>query len=507
MLGAVGIFSEHLARRDDAGEMPTTLRRRDVEAFLARLGHLEAAGAMTDLGRRRNVKLLGKFLRDCRALGLTTRGAPMAGLADEVALRQCDRPPQLRRDSDDVGLALPDVVMAQLLGEESLALLEQLAGQMARSAVELQAGVGRRNAELCQLRFSCLDSDATVDEDGEHRASPVLVHDMPKVGKVNIRLPIHEREAKIVSVQQDRVRAAFPDTPTDQLVLFPRALKNPDGTKPVGPGWLTRAVRRWADALPSLDGPEQDASGKAVPFPSARVFPYAFRHSFAQRHADAGTPVDTLKELLGHDTIRVTLGYYRVTTHRKRAAQDALGPLQLDAASRLVRPGSGLLGPAEALREQIGQVAVPFGICTEPVNVAAEGRSCPFRHRCLGCEYFRTDPSYQPELKAYLAQLIADKERLAAAVPQLAEWARADAEPSDEEIEAVRRLLRANDEVVASLDAKDREAIEAAIATIRTGRAGLTDAVPVELQGLARQGRPTLFPTIERAAAKKASGD
>ena len=41
------------------------------------------------------------------------------------------------------------------------------------------------------------------------------------------------------------------------------------------------------------------------------MFPYAFRHSFAQRHADAGTPVDTLKELLGHDTVRTTLGYYR----------------------------------------------------------------------------------------------------------------------------------------------------------------------------------------------------
>ena len=34
-------------------------------------------------------------------------------------------------------------------------------------------------------------------------------------------------------------------------------------------------------------------------------------HSFAQRHADAGTPVDTLKELMGHKVIHTTLGYYR----------------------------------------------------------------------------------------------------------------------------------------------------------------------------------------------------
>lgn len=177
----------------------------------------------------------------------------MVGLPDEVALRRSDRPPQLRRDSDDVGRALPDVVMTQLLAEESLGLLEQMSGQMARAAVELQAGVGRRTAELCLLRFSCLDHDATVGEDGERRASPVLVHDMPKVGKVDVRLPIHEREAKIISAQRDRVCAAFPDTPTDRLALFPRPLKNPEGTKPARPGWLDRAVRRWADALPSLD--------------------------------------------------------------------------------------------------------------------------------------------------------------------------------------------------------------------------------------------------------------
>jgi integrase len=506
MLGSVGAFSEYLARRDDAGEIPpAALQRRDIEAFLARLGHLEAAGVMTGYVRRRTVDQFGKFLRDCRALGLTAPGGPMKGLPDEVALRQSDRPSPLRRGPDEVGRALPDVVMAQLLAEESLALLELVAGPMARVAVELQAGVGRRNAELCQLRFSCLDYDVTVGEDGESRASPVLIHDMPKVGKVDVRLPIHEREAKIITAQQDRVRGAFPDTPTDRLVLFPRPLKNPDGTRAVRPGWLSWAVRRWADALPHLDGPERDTSGHSVPFPRERVFPYAFRHSFAQRHADAGTPVDTLKELLGHDTIRVTLGYYRVTTRRKRAAQDALGPLQLDAAGRLVRPGSGPLAPAEALREQVGQVAVPFGVCTEPANVAADGHSCPFRHRCLGCEYFRTDPSYQPELRTYLAQLIADKERLAAAVPQLAEWARADAAPSDEEIDAVRRLLRANDEVVARLADEERRAIEDAIATMRVQRAGLTDAVPVELRGLARQARPTLFPTIERVATEKTS--
>jgi hypothetical protein len=213
--------------------------------------------------------------------------------------------------------------------------------------------------------------------------------------------------------------------------------------------------------------------------------------------------VDTLKELLGHDTVRTTLRYYRVTAKRKRAAQDALGPLQISADAQRVRPDGRALLPAEALREQVGQVAVPFGICTEPANVAANGRSCPFRHRCPGREYLRTDPSYQPELRAYLTQLLAGAERLAAA-PELAEWARATAMPSPEEIETLRRLILANQEVLAGLGEQDRQRVQDAITTARRSRATLEAAFPAQFRGLARQASPSLFPTIDRSAERQA---
>ena len=72
---------------------------------------------------------------------------------------------------------------------------------------------------------------------------------------------------------------------------------------------------------------------------------------------------------------------------------------------------------------------MPLGLCTEPVNVKARGHGCEFRYRCVGCAHFRTDPSNQAELRDYLHQLLAGRERLAAAVPQLADWARRDADP------------------------------------------------------------------------------
>jgi hypothetical protein len=90
------------------------------------------------------------------------------------------------------------------------------------------------------------------------------------------------------------------------------------------------------------------------------------------------------------------------------------------------------------------------------------------------CEHFRTDPSNQAELREYLHQLLAGRERLAAAVPQLAEWARRDATLSDEEITALRRLIRRNEQVIDELDPGDRAAVLDAIATARRLRAQLS---------------------------------
>ena len=53
-------------------------------------------------------------------------------------------------------------------------------------------------------------------------------------------------------------------------------------------------MRAWVEALDRLDGPERDRAGNPVPFPRERVFPYAFRHSFAQRHADAARSSEDL---------------------------------------------------------------------------------------------------------------------------------------------------------------------------------------------------------------------
>jgi hypothetical protein len=246
-------------------------------------------------------------------------------------------------------------------------------------------------------------------------------------------------------------------------------------------------MRRWVTALPAL------LDGDGQPFDRSRVVPYAFRHSYAQRHADNGTPVEVLRELMGHRSMATTQGYFRVRDERARQAVQTLAPLQIDRHGNRTMSVVEELAASERLRRQVGQIAVPLG-CTEPSNVKAHGHGCDYRYRCVGCEHFRTDPSNQAELRDYLHQLLTGRERLAAAVPQLADWARRDATPSDEEITALRQLIRRNEQIIDELEPADRAAVLDAIATTRRFRAQLRVTIPERFKGVTRPARPTLVP-------------
>jgi hypothetical protein len=133
------------------------------------------------------------------------------------------------------------------------------------------------------------------------------------------------------------------------------------------------------------------------------ITPYVLRHSYAQRHADAGVPVDVLKELMDHVAVATTMGYYRVGLKRKQHAIRSVGSLAVNAAG----DPAPFTSPTAYQR---ASVAVPFGNCTEPSNVKAGGGACPIRFQCAGCGFYRPDPSYLPALEQHIADLRADRE-------------------------------------------------------------------------------------------------
>ena len=177
-----------------------------------------------------------------------------------------------------------------------------------------------------------------------------------------------------------------------------------------------------------------------------------------------------LAELLDHRNLNVTRGYYRVGEERRRGAVNKVTAMQFDRhGNRIWRDARALLDDEHA-RYAVGSVAVPYGTCTEPSNVAAGGNDCPVRFRCAGCDHFRTDVSYLPDLTAYLDDLLRTRERLAAATG-IDTWARDQAAPADQEITVIRQLISRIKGDIAGLSPDDRARIDEAVAVVRKHRA------------------------------------
>jgi hypothetical protein len=128
---------------------------------------------------------------------------------------------------------------------------------------------------------------------------------------------------------------------------------------------LATALRRWVGAIPLLHSDLPGPDGAPLPFDRSLIYPYAFRHSYAQRHADAGVGVEIRKELMGHKDLSVTQNYYTVSLKRKRQA------ITIMSCYVHVRTGMLIARSGSPTRYKLTSVAVPFGNCIEPSNVKA----------------------------------------------------------------------------------------------------------------------------------------
>ncbi len=440
------------ASRDDHGTGPAALGRRDIESFAHRMAFLAATGKISPDARTRACREVRYLLREFRALGLTRPGGPAGGLPDDFAVRGSDIP--LKPDDPEAGRDLPPEIMRQLC--DRLPALEQASCRETRTAAELMIDTGRRPDEICALPWDCLE----YDEPGRE---PVLVYFNHKSARDGRRLPVAQATADLILAQKARVREMFPGTPLRELRLLPAAYANPHGRRPVTENHFGARHREWVDAMPPLlraDGTE---------FDKARVVPYAYRHTYAQRHADAGVPVDVLSALMDHRSLNTTRGYYTVGDQRRRDAVDKVASLQFDRRGNRIWRDAKTLLDSELARRAIGEVAVPYGTCSEPSNVQAGGNGCPYRFRCAGCGHFRTDVSYLPDLHAYLDDLLRNRERVLAAA-EIDQWARAEAVPSSEEITTIRSLITRIEAGLEDLTADEREQVGQAVALVRRHR-------------------------------------
>jgi integrase len=449
-INALARLSESLRSRDDHGLVPAALGRADIENFLSRLAYLESAGTISRYHRNVVSRGARAVLAGIRALGLTRPGQAAAGLPGDFAIEIGDIPAEPARG--EPGRDLPPEIMAILC-----ASLDTLQPAEVKAATQIAIDTGRRPEDILGLPADCLARDA----DG----APVLVYDNAKAHRLARRLPVSQATAAVITGQQARVRARFPATPPGELKLLPAPRRNPDGRRPMTISMLEDRHRDWVSRLGTLrtrDGCE---------FDKAKAVPYAYRHTYAQRHADAGVPIDVLAELLDHRNLNVTRRYYRVGEDRRREAVDKVTALSFDRHGNRIWRDAATLLQSEHARYAVGEAAVPYGRCTEPSNVQAGGGACPVRFRCAGCDHFRTDVSYLPDLTAYLDDLLRTRERLAAAIDGVDEWARADATPAQEEITQIRRLIGRIKGDITKLSDSERAQVDEAVTMIRKHRA------------------------------------
>ena len=452
---ACTIASHALSLRPGGGHTPSKLGYADMTAvFEAVKTATGTAGQVYESRYRR-----GLWARWHAVLELGRKTDALADLPAAFSRHPSQTIGHGEANEDEIGKAVPETVIAQLDAHLHLLGTDRTYGHawsptattaLFQAAYQILRDTGRRPGELVSLAEDCLEADQ-----GEY----ALVYDNHKKHRLRRRLPITAATAEVV-LRWQRYRAGLDLPASTRPWLFP-AWGETAGPGHLSTNRLVRALKGWVALIPALASDLPGPDGTPAPFDRSLITPYAFRHSYAQRHADAGVPVEVLKELMDHRTITVTQGYYTVSLKRKREA--------IAVMSRYVhdRTGTPVTGPNSAARYELRAVAVPFGNCIEPSNVKAGGKQCPIRFQCAGCGFYRPDPSYLPAIEDHVNSLKADRETALAidaddfVVRNLTDQATAFSQVAD----AMRAKLQ-------SLPETERAQVEQASALLRKARAG-----------------------------------
>jgi len=445
------VASDALAARPHCGEDPTALGLADIDAVVEAIRTANRLDGQPAGYQYRQTLMTRLFA--------VLEFGRVNGLMDSIPggfTRQ--RHHQLRKDrsGDETGKAIPETVIQQLDG-----YLPRMGNGIAHGALApadvdamfqtvyiILRDTGRRPQELCTLSSDCLQVDGS---------DFVLVWDNHKSRRMRRRLPILRQTADAIRTWQARAEQ-LPIPEVSRPYLFPSITTNSRNFH-MHVRSLASAIRSWVDDLPSLDSDVAGDDGVPVPFDRSLIYPYAFRHSYAQRHADAGVPVDVLRDLMDHRSVETTMGYYAISQKRKR---EAITTMRLTVTDRTGTPAP----MSSATAYQTRAVAVPFGNCIEPSNVKAGGKGCRLRFQCAGCGFYRPDASYLPAIEDHIRSLKADRE--AAHAMDADEFVMRNL---TDQIDAFTAIVAMIKDMLETMPPDERERIEDASRVLRKTRA------------------------------------
>ena len=219
-------------------------------------------------------------------------------------------------------------------------LLAEVRSPQERAAIWLMYGCGLRPGEAYNMTAGNVD----LEHGRVHVVNRAASRDVPPF---TIKADGQSSESKERTVPISE--AALPDLAKAMelsfrsggfLVLTPKRFDRvPEHWRlcRAGERWGGHAWRPWQnrDMINNLLRNTKSALARAGIELTAPFNLQTLRKSFAQNHADAGTPPRTLAKLLGHSNTRVTMQYYnRVTDANERAAAIAMNRLLEPQSSR-----------------------------------------------------------------------------------------------------------------------------------------------------------------------------
>ncbi|WP_405481243.1 tyrosine-type recombinase/integrase [Streptomyces anulatus] len=460
-LAACTVASTVLGRLPGGGIDPSKVRFAEMTLVTDDMRQLTRADGVTPMGskgRRDHQAALYTILDFGRSAGLldTLHGTFARHSAHRIVVEESNE--------DEIGKAIPESVIRQLdaqldrFGQDYCyrGYDENVIEAMFQTVYQVLRDTGRRPREVVSLKRGCLEFEGN---------DCFLVWNNYKGKRHGRRLPITKETAAVIQTWGGR-RDGLVVPPGSVPYLFP-AITDLGRFAHMETNSLSRALRQWVDSFEEIHSEGTGRDGRPIPFERSKIFPYAFRHSYAQRHADAGVPIDVLKELMDHKSADTTARYYKVSLKRK---QEAVKTMRLHVVDRHGQPAPMASNKAYEMRS----VAVPFGGCVEPSNVKAGGHACPIRFQCAGCGFYRPDPSYLAAIEDQIRDLKADKETaLAMGTDEYV------VRNLQDQIDSFKKVAKNMHEQIDQLPDEEREELMESVAVLRKSRAARGRMLPL----------------------------
>lgn len=355
---------------------------------------------------------------------------------------------------------------------------DEYATAEARAMLYIHERTGRRTGETGKLRDNCISFDSA--------GSPYLEWERGKPPYTfGPRLPIHQETYDVITQWQEIKK----EHGVESKWLFPsRSTRYRHADRHIGTTFLSLILSGFIETVIAeapYEASVEGVEGNLVQFDLRTIDPYAFRHAFAQRLADATdsdgrptTPPDVLQSFMDHQSFDTTMAYYEVTAKRRKRTMDSLPARRVNLLGSVVN--------IDRERDGFTKIAVTLGHCSEPHNVAAGGHGCMIDHACESCPFFLVDPLEREGVEAKRHQLHIQLERARAVGAQQHSLDHYQARIVD-----CTKIIDGIDRYIATLAVDERDAILEALERMAEIRRRATSARKLDLRQFLRVEAPS----------------